>query len=98
MLLLFNEKLGVDVYIRDIDRTHRIGRQKQKNKDTPRPIIVKFSNYNTTQRVFQAGRKLKGIQITIVENLTSKRVAILSKARNKFGVRNVWSLDGRMLL
>ena len=96
VLLLFNEKLGVDVHIKDIDRTHRIGRQKQKNKDAPRPIIVKFSNYNTRQRVFQARRKLIGTQITIVENLTSKRVAILSKTRNKFGVRNVWSLDGRI--
>ena len=46
--------------------------------------------------MFQAGRKLKGTQITIVKNLTSKRVAILSKAKNKFGVRNVWSLDGRV--
>ena len=46
--------------------------------------------------MFQARRKLKGTQITIVENLTSKRVAILSKARNKFGVRNVWSLDGHI--
>ena len=44
--------------------------------------------------MFQAKRKLKGTQITIVENLTSKRVAIMLKARNKFGVRNVWSLDG----
>ena len=94
VLLLFNEKLGVDVQIKDIDLTHRIGRQKQRNKDAPRPIIVKFSNYNTRQKVFQARRKLKGPQITIVENLTSKRVAIPSKARNKFGVRNVWSLDG----
>ena len=84
VLLLFNEKLGVVVHIKDIDRTHRIGRQKQKNKDAPIPVIVKFSNYNTKQKVFQAGRKLKGTQITIVENLTSKRVAILSKARNKF--------------
>ena len=46
VLLLFNEKLGVDVHIKDID-SHRIGRQKQKNKDAPRPIIVKFSNHNT---------------------------------------------------
>ena len=96
VLLLFNEKLGVDVHIKNIDRTHRIGRQKQRNKDAPRQIIVKFSNYITRQRVFQARRKLKGTQITIVENLTSKRVAILSKARNKFGVRIVWSLDGRI--
>ena len=57
---------------------------------------MKFSNYNTRQRGFQARRKLKGTQITIVENLTSKRVAILSKERDKFGVRNVWSLDGRI--
>ena len=96
LLLLFNEKLGVDVYIKDINHTHRIGRQKQKNKDAPGPIIVKFSNYNTRQRVFQARRKLKGTQITTVENRTSKQVAILSKARNKFRVRNVWSLDGRI--
>ena len=51
VLLLFNEKLAVNVHTKDIDRTHRIGRQKQKNKDAPRPIIVKFSNYNTRQGV-----------------------------------------------
>ena len=68
----------------------------KKNKDTPGPIIVKFSNYNTRHRVFQARRKLKRAQITAVENLTSKRVATLSKASNKSGVRNVWSLDGRI--
>ena len=72
-LSLFNEKLGVDVHIKEKDHTHRIGRQKQKNKDAPRPIIVKFSNCNTRQTVFQVRRKLKGTQITIVENLTSKR-------------------------
>ena len=94
MLLLFNEKRGVDVHIKDIDRTQNW--QTETKEDTPRPIIVKFSNYNTRQRVFQARRKLKGTQITIVENLTSKRVAILSKARNKFGVRNVWSIDERI--
>ena len=71
VLLIFNEKLGVDVHIKDIDRTHRIGKQKQKNKDAPRPVIVKFSNYNTRERVFQARRKLKGTKITMVENLTS---------------------------
>ena len=59
---------------------------------------MKFSNYNIRQRVFLARRKLKGTQITIVENLTSKRVAILSKARNKFGVRNVGSLDERIFV
>ena len=84
MLLLFNEKLGVDLQIKDIDHTHRIGRQKQKNKGAPGSIILKFSNYNTRQRVFQARRKLKGIQITIAENLASKRVAIISKARINF--------------
>ena len=35
VLLLFNEKLVVDIHIKDIDRTHRSGRQKQKNKDAP---------------------------------------------------------------
>ena len=72
VLLLF--KLGVDAHIKDIDRTHRIGRQKQKKKDAPRPIIAKFSNYNTRQKVFQARRKLKGTQITIAENLTANEL------------------------
>ena len=56
VLLIFNEKLGVDVHIKDIDRTHRIGKQKQKNKDAPRPVIVKFSNYNTSRGFFKLGR------------------------------------------
>ena len=94
----YSMKSFVSMYTSKTDRTHRTGRQKKKNKDAPRPVVVKFSNYNTRQKVFQARRKLKGTQITIVENLTSKRVAILSKVRNKFGISNVWSLDGRIFV
>ena len=55
VLLLFNEKLGVDAHIKNIDRTHRIGRQKQRNKDAPRQIIVKFSNTSPGRGCFKLG-------------------------------------------
>ena len=42
-------------------------------------------------------KKLKGKNISIAENLTGYRMNTLNEAREKFGFRNVWTYDGRIL-
>ena len=42
-------------------------------------------------------KKLKGKNINITENLTGYRMSVLNKAREKFGFKNVWTYDGRIL-
>ena len=90
LLELFRTKLNIDVNIKDIDRSHRLGHKQLTSRDKPRPIICKFMNYNTCQAVFKARRNLKGSHTTTVENLTARKIVILMKAHERFGaVRGV---------
>ena len=35
--------------------------------------------------------------ISITENLTGYQMSVLNEAREKFGLKNVWTYDGRIL-
>ena len=99
-----NTKLGLDITEDSIDRSHRLGRwhpctaQSQTEFETPKPrtIIVKFMNYRDRSDVFRSKAKLKQTDIVIYENLTSRRLALLNAAKGIVGVKNVWSLDGKV--
>ena len=68
-----NEKLDVDIILRDLERTYRIGEPKTTREKT-RPIIMKFVRYNDRNRVFRNKKKLKGQKISITESLTKIRM------------------------
>ena len=59
-----NNKLGLNLTQEATDRSHRLGpvRIEQGNEvnPSPRPIIVKFTNYHNRSMVFSSKRKLKG--------------------------------------
>ena len=65
--------MGEEITIRDIDRTHCLGKRKLDN-NVPRPIIVKFARYNVHNRIFETIKKLKGKNMSITESLTKRRV------------------------
>ena len=65
---LFREELNEDVLLADLDRTHRI--KKKDSSSKPRPVIVKFAQYNIREKVFKSKKKLKGKNISITETLT----------------------------
>uniref|UniRef100_A0A8D9AYW8 Uncharacterized protein n=1 Tax=Cacopsylla melanoneura TaxID=428564 RepID=A0A8D9AYW8_9HEMI len=96
VLQVFQSKLQLDIQMGDIDRAHRLGRVKDAGK--PRPIIVKFVSYRARRLCFSNKSKLKGEQISIGESLTKKRLAILNKARDTYGVVNCWTSDGKILV
>jgi len=102
---IFKEKLGVEIKPREICRSHRVGKHRNNTNDdttscarTPRPIIVKFVSYNAWSRVFREKKQLKGTGITIREDLTLHNVRLLAQAREKYGSRSVWTMDGRIIL
>ena len=64
--VLCGRSLGVMVD----SRSHHLGKP---NGDKPRPIIVKFTNYEQRQKIFSVKRKLKGTKTAITENLTIKK-------------------------
>ena len=49
-------QINPPIILQDIDRIHRVG-PKMENK--PRPILVKFSNYQARHRVYKARTKLR---------------------------------------
>ena len=48
----------------------------------------------TGKRFFSKEKKLKNSGISITESLTKLRMGKLAKAREEFGFRNVWTVDG----
>ena len=55
-----------------------------------------FTNYHDRSDVFRNKAKLKQSGIIIYENLTSRRLSLLHGAKEILGVRNTWSLDGKV--
>ena len=96
MLNIINNDLEIDLTEIAIDRTHRTGDPKKKKKNA-RPIIVKFVRYYDQKQVFSKKKHLKGKGISITESLTSFRMKKLEEAREKYGLKNVWLVDGRIL-
>ena len=47
--------------------------------------------------MFREKRKLKGTGKTLTKSLTTKRIAQLNDAREKYGLNNFWSYDGKIL-
>ena len=99
---LFNKILKLNINEKDICRSHRIGkktegsRNTRSNKKKSRPVIVKFISYSDRKDVFFNKRKLKGKDISITESLTVSRYALYRKCMDKYGMVNVWTLDGRI--
>ena len=91
------QKLDLGITLQDIARTHRIGEPK-KTRGKPRPVLVKFVQYNDRNRIFRNKKKLKGQKISITESLTKIRMDELRQAKETYGLTNVWTNDGTILL
>ena len=81
----------------DLDQLHRIGNPIAKKKD--RLTIVKlFVKYNCHLRhnIFKNIKSLKGKGVSIIESLSKDCMAKLNEARETYGVRNVWTSDGKI--
>ena len=65
---LLEDKLGMkDVKVQvTIDRSHRLGRQREENPK-PRPIVAKFNYHQDKEFIRQNANKLKGTKIGISE-------------------------------
>ena len=96
VLNIINNDLEIDLMEIAIDRTNCIGDPKKKKKKV-RSLIVKFVRYYDRKQVFSNKKHLKGKGISITESLTSFRMKKLEEAREKYGFKNVWSIDGRIM-
>ena len=97
---VISEDVGIPIAIEDIQRSHRLGPFKNKNRNTrstkPRPIIVRFTDMRKRIEVFRNKKQLKGKKIVITENLTFAKHQLLLEALEKLGKNKVWSIEGRI--
>lgn len=94
---LLRDKEIANISNEQVDRVHRVGPPKVNQKH-PRPVVVKFCSYVQRHEVFANKRKLKSSGISITEQLTAARMGLLKMAKDRFGVRNVWSMDGTLIV
>ena len=87
-------EMDIDIDVKDIDRTHRIG---AKSENKRRPITVKFGRYLERRKVFNSKKRLKSKNLSITERLIKLRTRKLKAARDKYGFRNIWTVDGKIL-
>ena len=90
---LFTEQLGLPLVEKDIARSHRLGK---KTEGRNRPIIVRMLSYRQKKAVYDKKSKLKGTKVAIKENLTKERYDFYKECKEKYGPKNVCTLDGRI--
>ncbi|CAH1183950.1 unnamed protein product [Phaedon cochleariae] len=93
LIQIFNAKMATNVSTKDIEICYRVG---QKNESKPRCIFMKLNSYETKHAIYSKKKMLKGTGIVIREDLTSQRVALLSKCAEKVGFKNVWTESGKI--
>jgi exosome complex exonuclease DIS3/RRP44 len=102
-LKVINENLKLrNINLALIDRCHRIGAPKRNTAEVlrqgKRAIIVKFTSYRSRNEVWRAKRLLKNSNILITESLTQTRQKLLKMAKDRFGLKQVWTQDGRIVV
>ena len=102
-LTVINNKMGInDFDINDIQRSHRLGprnniRQTRSSMQArPRPIIVTFCNFRKRRQVFTNKSTLKGMNVSISENLTKSRYLLYQASVTRYGKGNVWTVEDRI--
>ena len=79
--------MDIDIEVKDIDRSYQIG-AKAENL---------FVRYSERCKVFSSKRRLKGKNFSITESLRKLQMSKLRAAIDKYGFRNVWAIDGKIL-
>lgn len=64
----------------------------------PRSILVRLNNPMLRQAIWQKKTAFKGTSIVLSEFLTRQRHSVFIDARKQYGMRNVWTADGTILV
>ena len=99
IMSLAKDKLGIELQVQDIDRTHRASRTL-RGDGKPRAIIAKFSRYNIRDKMIKNRKKLKGTHIGIHDLLCKAKQELLDKAKDMVKrvprAQSAWSWDGNV--
>ena len=88
--------MELDLTEKELDHTQRVGNQKSGN-ERPRPIIAKFTHYDTRRKVFVNKKRIENTGISINESLTKHRMEFLKKAKNEL-IMLEWLMDEYVIM
>lgn len=89
------EHIDIVVSHENISRSFRLG---QPLEDKPRPLLVKFRDISTRDKIWKAKSSLKGSGITLSEFLTRARRDLFMAARQRLGISKCWTRDGHIFV
>ena len=96
-LELFNTMTGIRVLASDIKSTEHLRTRVSPAENVLQPVLVTFYLSDCTKRVFTNKKKLARFKVFISMYLTLKSKQLLNLARDKWGVKNVWTDGGHVL-
>ena len=97
VIKICKDKLGIELSINDIGRSHVI----RKVKDGKSQVIVRFLSYRVRNQVYSNKRLLQQNEdgIFVTDNLTQFRTSLiktLSKLKYEHKIHTYWTSDGRI--
>lgn len=92
---LFQEKLNCDIEPLDIISVYRTGAEKNNR---PRHVVIKFKDNATKMKIYNNKKLFKGTGIVVKEDLIPSRLLLVQKESEKFGYRNVWTINGKVFV
>lgn len=95
LVLKVARDIDVPMKLSDIDRSHRVGKPGGQH---PRAVLCKFVSYAVRRQFIAKRRQLKGSSVSIKEDLCRARLVLFNHAVTKYGMRNVWTNDGDILV
>lgn len=90
-----NNQLKIEVHSFAISNAERIN-SANRVENRPRPIIVRFNDHRDIIKIWKTKRTLKGSKFLITESLTPGRLNIFNRAKDLFGMKNVWTMNGQI--
>lgn len=92
--VITNQMKVTNIPMENLHVCHRLGSFNGKS----RPILVRFHDFQQRQTVWESKTSLKGTGITISEFLTQVRHKTFIAARKHFGVKNSWTVEGKIMV
>lgn len=83
-----------DVMLDHLQVCHRLGSSRGKT----RPVLVRFVGMEQRNLVWDTKTALKGTGITVSEFLTKPRHKAFVAARQHFGIKQCWSVEGKITI
>ena len=79
VLNVIKEHLDIELLVKDLDRSHRIGKSNSKSKR--RPIIVKFISYNDGREISKNKKTIKSYRCFPYRELNCRKNAVIKNCK-----------------